>query len=568
VDAAGDLYIADSNNCRVRKVDSTGTITTVAGNGSTGYSGDGGPGTGATLTNPEGVAVSPAGDLYITDAGNLRVRKLSAAGTITTVIGGGLNDGGFGVFGLLNQPAAAVRDGAGNTYIVDSRNHRVRKVAANGIITTLAGTGAPGFSGDGGAASSAQLSGPEGVAADSSGNVYVADSGNFRIRKVDTTGVITTVAGTGSSGYAGDGGAATDALVSPYGLVVDSAGNLYATDIYNHVVRKVTPSGTITTVAGNGQSGYAGDGGAATSASLNQPNAVAVDAAGNLYVADEENLRIRKIDTSGVMTTVAGNGQCCYSGDGGAATNAQLCYPTGVTADASGDLFIADSCSARVREVFSSGGTITTVAGNGNYGYAGDGYLAIGATLTPYAVSADSAGNVVIVDSTNNIVRLLTPPGLGPVLTLQSTHAGSFSQGQTTATYSLTVSNSAGAGPTRGTVTVTESLPAGLTLVGMDGSGWTCSAPQAPACTRSDGLGGGSAYPPITVTASVSATAPAQVTNQAGVSGGGGNIAGAQDLTAIAPASSRERRICRSRCGQHETAPQTQTCALALSCRN
>ena len=337
-------------------------------------------------------------------------------------------------------------------------------------------------------------------------------------------------------GYTGDGGSATSAEIGPpYGLAVDASGNLYLSDVSNNVIRKVDTSGTITTVAGNGAYGYSGDGGAATSAEFRNPYGVAVDASGNLYIADRNNYRVRMISTSGVITTAAGNGNCCYGGDGGPATRAQLYLPTGVAVDAAGDLLIADYYNGRVRKVTASG-TITTVAGNGVYGYSGDGGSATGATFRyPYGVSVDAAGNIVVADQNNNAVRLLTPAGTQPVLTLQSAHTGAFTQGQAGAIYTVTVSNGSGAGPTIGTATVTETLPAGLTLVSMAGTGWTCT--PAPTCTRSDALNGGSSYPAITVTVDVSATAPGQLTNQASVSGGGGNIAGAEDLTIVAPSS-------------------------------
>ncbi|HEY6343299.1 MAG TPA: protease pro-enzyme activation domain-containing protein [Bryobacteraceae bacterium] len=548
VDASGDLYIADTFNDRIRKVNAAGIITTGAGYQTYGFSGDGGAATGARLWYPEGVAVDASGNLYIADSGNARIRSVNSSGVITTWVGGATNDGGLGVFGLLNQPSGVVRDSAGNTYIADTNNHRVRMVAANGTIATVAGTGVSGFAGDGGAATSAQLNLPNGLALDSAGNLYIADTNNSRVRKVDGSGNITTVAGNGVCCVStGDGGLATSAGIgTPYGLAVDSSGNLYISDGSNSVVRKVAASGTITTVAGqSGSFGYSGDGGLATSAKLYGPYGLAVDASGNLYIADRFNYRARMVSTSGVITTVAGNGNCCYGGDGGVATNAELDAPSGVTVDASGNLYIADTFNERVREVI-AGGTILTVAGAGNYGYWGDGGSATGAAFRyPSAISVDPAGNLAVADQGNNAVRLLTAPGTQPVLTIQSTHSGAFAAGQT-ATYTLTVSNGLGAGPTNGTVTVSEILPAALTLAGMAGSGWTCSASistGAPTCARSDSLSGASSYPPIIVTVSVSAPAAGQLTNAASVSGGGGNIAGTEDLTAIGAADAVRKPI-------------------------
>jgi sugar lactone lactonase YvrE len=343
------------------------TITTFAGGGV----GDGGPAVNAAVNNPSAVAVDTAGNLYITDSGNNRVRKVSTSGTITTVAGNGTpgfsGDGGPAADASLNNPSAVAVDSAGNLYIADAHNHRVRKVSVSGTITTIAGTGGFGYSGDGGSATSAELYFPQGVAVDAAGNLFIADTNNDRVRKVSVSGTITTVAGNGSSG---DGGPAIDASLSfPQGVVVDAAGNLYIADTSNHRVRKVSVSGTITTIAGVGSSGYSGDGGSAIDATVFFPRGVAVDAAGNLFIADTSNHRVRKVSVSGTITTVAGNGS---SGDGGPAIDASLSFPQGVVVDAAGNLYIADINNHRVRKV-SVSGTITTVAGNGTPGFSGDG---------------------------------------------------------------------------------------------------------------------------------------------------------------------------------------------------
>ncbi len=528
VDAGGNLYIADTSDKRIRKVNPAGTITTVAGDGSYGFSGDGGAATSAELSSPEGMAEDASGNLYITDTGNQRIRKVSASGTITTAVGGAINDGGPGVFGLLNQPAGVARDSAGNTYIADSGNNRVRLVAVDEAITTVAGTGAAGSSGDGGTAADAQLNSPQGVAVDSSGNVYIADTNSLRVRKVDKSGTITTVAGDGNCCFGGDGGLATSAqLLYPAGVAADASGNLFIADTDNNRVRKVSAAGVITTVAGDGTYGYSGDGGAATGAELGYPSGVAVDSAGNLYIADTNNNRIREVSSGGIITTVAGNGTCCYGGDGGPATSAELSYPRGVAVDAAGDLFIADG-NQRVREV-AVGGTITTVAG-GSYGYSGDGGPAIGAAFRSlYGVAVDAAGFMVVADQGNNAVRLLTPEETQPVLTIQSAHVGSFTAG-TTGSYTVTVNNGDTAGPATGGVTMTETLPSALTAAGMSGSGWSCSGNT---CSRSDPLAGGSSYPPITVMVNVGAAAQSQATNVVTVAAGGVVSAAAEDLTVV-----------------------------------
>jgi len=331
-----------------------GIISTLAGDGTAGSSGDGGVATSAQLNLPNGVAVDSSGNLYIADRYNDRIRKVTSGGLISTEAGtnafGYSGDGGPATSAQLNYPAGVAVDSSGNLYIADRDNDRIRKVTSGGIISTVAGTGAWGYSGDGGAATDAQLYAPRGVAVDSSGNLYIADFDNHRIRKVTSSGIISTMAGTGAFGYSGDGGAATSAqLDSPTGIAVDSSGNLYIADLFNHRIRKVT-SGIISTVAGTGAQGYSGDGGAATSAQLNRPYGVAVDSSGNLYIADRDNHRIRKV-TSGIISTVAGTGVASYSGDGGAATSAQLNYPYGVAVDSSGNLYIADRSNHRIRKI-------------------------------------------------------------------------------------------------------------------------------------------------------------------------------------------------------------------------
>ncbi|QNI37759.1 NHL domain-containing protein [Edaphobacter albus] len=290
-DGSGNLYIADYGNNLIRKVDATtGIITTVAGNGSAGYSGDHGPAIAAQLNNPIRVSVDGAGNFYIADVGNSRIRKVDATtGIITTAADN------------LAIPNDVVADGSGNLYIAESLNRRIRKVdAATGIITTVAGNSSSGYSGDNGPATSAQLNYPNAVAVDGAGNLYISDYGNSRIRKVDAaTGIITTVAGNGTLGYSGDNGPATSAqLRTSVGVSIDNASNLYIAEAGNNRIRKVDATGIITTIAGNGSSGYGGDNGPATSAQLNNPNSIFVDGAGNLYIADFGNDRIRKVDVS------------------------------------------------------------------------------------------------------------------------------------------------------------------------------------------------------------------------------------------------------------------------------
>jgi hypothetical protein len=417
VDIARNLYIATYNDQHIRKVTAaTGIIITVAGTGTAGYSGDNGPATAATLNNPAAVAVDSAGNLYIADELNQRARKVAAGtGVITTVAGNGSwsysGDNGPATAASLSSPADVAVDSAGNLYIADSYNNRIRKVAAGtGIITTVAGNGAPGYSGDNGPATAASLSGPTDVALDSAGNLYITDYFNNRIRKVAAgTGIITTVAGSGTAGYSGDNGPATAAsLNGPFSVALDNAENLYATDTGNQRIRKVAAgSGIITTVAGNGSQGYSGDNGPATVASLNNPSGVAIDGSGNLYLSDAGNQRIRKVAAgSGIISTVAGNGAFGFSGDNVAATATSLNSPAGVALDSAGNLYIADSNNNRIRKVDVGTGIITTVAGNGSYGYTGDTGAASAARLArPSGISMDGAGNLYIADNYNNRIR-------------------------------------------------------------------------------------------------------------------------------------------------------------------
>ena len=351
VDSSGNLYITDTNNDRIRKVDSAGTITTIAGTGERRFGGDGGPAIQAQLDAPSGVVVDGAGNLYIADRANHRIRKVDSTGTITTIAGTGERgfggDGGPATQARLNYPYGVAVDGAGNLYIADLANHRIRKVDSTGTITTFAGTGERGFGGDGGPASQAQLNFPTGVAVDEAGNLYIADWSNARIRKVDGTGTITTIAGTGELGFGGDGGPAIQARLSlPYSVAVDDAGNLYIADQYNNRIRRVDSTGTITTIAGTGERRFGGDGGPAIQAQLGDPTGVAVDGAGNLYIADQYNNRIRRVDSTGTITTIAGTGERGFSGP---ATQAQLDDPTGVAVDGAGTLYIADASNHRIR---------------------------------------------------------------------------------------------------------------------------------------------------------------------------------------------------------------------------
>jgi sugar lactone lactonase YvrE len=414
VDAAGDIYIATYADNRIRKVAATGgNISTFAGNSGYGFAGDGGPALSSQLSAPRGICLDSAGNLYLADRWNNRIRKI-AGGTISTIAGNGQanfgGDNGPATSAQLSAPDGVAVDHSGNVYIADFLNNRVRMVSPGGVITTIAGNGNSGFSGDGGPATSAQLSQPAGLAVDAAGNLYIADSNNSVVRKVTPAGVISTVAGTGGSqGYSGDGAAATSAkMMAPFGLAVDSAGNLYIADFYGWI-RKVTAStGVISTIAGNGSVGYSGDGGPATAAQFYYPVGVALDVAGNVYVADSNNGAVRMVSSNGTISTVAGNGTLSYAGDGALATFAQFSQISSIAVDALGNVYVADTGNQAIR-LFPIGGIVTTIAGNGTEGYTGDGGPATQAEMNgPKAVAVTSSGNVYFADSGNNSVRLLT----------------------------------------------------------------------------------------------------------------------------------------------------------------
>jgi len=464
-DKMGNLFIADGAFNRIYKVAATGTLTVVAGNGSSGYSGDGGPAASAELNAPQGVAVDASGNVYIADTGNELIRVVDGktgiiqspdipilvegassaifadssgnlyvvntrgcqvfeiyagwsnsrlvAGSTSALTGCGYSgDGGLATNAGILNPRGVFVDGSGNVFIADTGNSVIPEVfAKTGIIQTVAGTGLPGYSGHSGAATSAELNSPTDVWVDGSGNLFIADTGNNVIRKV-AGGKISTVAGNGKAGYKGDGSLALNAaLNSPSALLLDSSGNIYVADELNSVIREVLASSkTIQTVAGNGQQSDSGDSGAATAAQLNGPAGASADASDNIYFADQYNNVVREVvAATGKIKTVAGTGAAGFSGDGGLAARAQLSAPAGVFVDSAGNLFIADTRNNVVREAQAATGNIVTVAGNGTPGYRGDGSAAFGAQLQgPAAVAVDRAGNLFIADTGNNVVREVT----------------------------------------------------------------------------------------------------------------------------------------------------------------
>jgi sugar lactone lactonase YvrE len=425
LDTMGNLFFSDIDNNRIRKIDlNTGIISAYAATLVAGYSGDGGPATAAQISTPEDLVCDAAGNLYICDASNNMVRKVSTTGIITGFAGqsGLFGDGQPAISSEMTIPYNIATDATGNVYLADILNNRVRKIdAVSGLMTTVAGTGYAGyddsFGGDGGPATAALINNPSAVAIDNAGNIYVADNTNGRIRKVNAAGIISTIAGNGGPTYNGDNGPAVlAALESPVGVAVDNAGNVFVADQQNSRIRKIDAAGIIHTVAGTGTSGFSGDGGAAIYARINAPNDVAVDLEGNLYIADFNNHRIRKVDTAGIITTIAGTGAAGPAGDGGAATDASLNYPAGVKVDASGNVYIADYENNKVR-VVNTAGIITTVAGTGVRGFSGDGGLASAAKLYwPTGVALDASNQLFIADAKNYRIRKVsTPESVGSV---------------------------------------------------------------------------------------------------------------------------------------------------------
>ncbi len=412
-DESGNVYYTDRGNMAVGMLPwSGGAPVIIAGNGTDGFSGDGGPATAAAINNPGGIIAGTGSGTYFADMGNNRIRVINPDSTINTFAGGsqaGIGNGGMASAAQLFTPANVAADAVGNLYISDQGNFAVRKIDLTGKISLYAGNGLQGTLGDGGPATAASLNTPAGVAADLLGNVFIADAGSSVIRKVDPTGTITTICGTGLCAVSGDGGPATAAAVChPAGLATDSAGALYICDYGNHRVRKIDTSGVITTIAGTGSAGYNGDSIMATTAQLHYPSGIAVDVAGNVLFSDTYNFRVRKIDHAGIVTTVAGNGFTGYSGDTGPATAGSLGQPVGVCLDFLGNMYITDKRNDNIRLVDVSG-TIYTYAGTGWPGFSGDGGPAVTALLhTPAGAATDPAGNLYIADEQNQRLRKVT----------------------------------------------------------------------------------------------------------------------------------------------------------------
>jgi uncharacterized protein (TIGR03437 family) len=407
IDRLGNVYISDTDRHRIRKV-SAGTVTTIAGTGVAGFSGDGGSALDAQLNFPYGLALDSAGNIYVADLGNQRVRRIGTDGAIATIAGTGKKasspDGAAPTDTSLLSPRNVAVDAAGNLYIAEFEGHRVRKLTPGGKLATVAGTGVAGWSGDGNRATAAQIDYPAGMAFDRAGALYFADSGNNAVRKVYADGSIGTVLGRNPG----------TALYTPLALAVDPAGTLYVGDTTFEVLAYTT-AGKWIAYAGTGGPGFSGDGGKAASAGLHSVNDLAADLGGNLLIAD--GVRVRRVDPSGIIATVAGDGYLHSVGDGEPATMAQLYLPSALALDSAGNLFIADSGTERVRQV-TPDGWMTTLAGTGVAARgAADGSPAAGVSLyTPMGVAMDSSDNVLVADTYNHRILLVTPAhAMGPV---------------------------------------------------------------------------------------------------------------------------------------------------------
>jgi uncharacterized protein (TIGR03437 family) len=437
VDAAGTILVADAT-LMVHSFTAPSTWSTVAGTGASGYSGDGGPGGKAQLAAPHDLVTDPSGNIYISDG--VRIRRVDRRGIIQTIAGDGyvhaVGDGLAATSALLNQPMAVALDSTGNLYIADSGTQRVRQVVPAGTIRTIAGTGLAGPGSEAVPATSSNLYAPMSVTMAPDGSLFVADTFNHRVRTIGLDGRIATFAGTGIGGIGREAlPPAQMQLRGPRGVCLDRAGTVYIVDTSNHRVLRVPSGGVAETAAGNGAPGDAGDGGPARLAQLNQPSGCTVDFTGNLYIADTASNRIRKVTPAGVISTVAGTGASGFSGDEGPATAARIAGPLGVAVDGGGTIFFSDTGNHRIRLV-TTDGVIHTIAGQGSPGFSGDGGLADSAQLNlPAGLALDGAGNVYFADSGNNRVRRLVvqqtvaPPPVTAPPPIAAANAASLREG-------------------------------------------------------------------------------------------------------------------------------------------
>ena len=412
MDKKGNVYIAMREHSIINRIDTKGMMTRYAGSGESGFSGDGGPAIKANFKTPASLAFDPEGNLYIADRENHRVRKVDTSGNISTFAGigeaGFSGDGASAVKARLNLPSGVVADQKGNLFISDRSNDRIRVVDKKGVIRTYAGSGVAGFQGDAGPALKAQLDKPFGIALDEAGNLYIADRNNNRVRKVSLEGIITTVAGDGGFFFMGDNGPAYRASVAgPTGVAVDKKGNLYIADRNNNRIRLVDKLGMIRTVAGTGQQDYNGDSETARETNLYLPFGLTVDSNDNLLVIDRSHYRIRRIEPkSGKVETVAGNGLKLFAGDGGPATGATLSFPHGMSVDKNDNLIFSDKGHFRIRKITPEG-IINTIGGNGIRGNVGNNIPALEANFYNVTTIVQNPKGDMFMSSPSGFVSLI-----------------------------------------------------------------------------------------------------------------------------------------------------------------
>ena len=412
MDKKGNVYIAMREHNIISRIDTKGMMTRYAGSGESGFSGDGGPAIKANFKTPAGLAFDPEGNLYIADRENHRVRKIDTSGNISTFAGigkaGFSGDGGPAVRAKLNLPSGLATDKKGNLFISDRSNDRIRVVDKKGVIRTYAGTGVAGFQGDAGPALKAQLDKPFGIALDEAENLYIADRNNNRVRKVSPEGIITTVAGDGGFFFMGDNGPAYRASVAaPTGVAVDKKGNLYIADRNNNRIRLVDKLGMIRTVAGTGQQDYNGDSETARETNLYLPFGLIVDSNDNLLIIDRSHYRIRRIDPkSGEVETVAGNGLKLFAGDGGPATGATLSFPHGMFLDKDDNLIFSDKGHYRIRKITPKG-IISTIGGNGRRGNVGNNIPALEANVYNVTTIIQNPAGDAFMSSPSGFVSII-----------------------------------------------------------------------------------------------------------------------------------------------------------------
>ena len=420
VDKKGNVYISRRDNNIVSRIDQKGNMTSYAGNGSSGFSGDGNKATQAKLNIPAGLAFDKRGNLFIADRNNHRIRRVDSRGIITTIAGTGTagfsGDGGPATKAQLNHPSGIAFDNKGNLFFSDRSNERIRTIDSSGKIRTYAGNGKEGFKGDSGPALEASLDKPFGIAFDRKGNLYIADRGNNRVRKVNTQGIMTTVAGDGGFFFSGDNGPAYRASVAgPTGVVVDDQGILYIADRNNNRIRAVDSQGMITTIAGTGQQDYNGDAEVARETNLYLPFGVALKPDGSLLVIDRSHYRIRSVDLKrGSIKTIAGNGKKMFAGDGGPATGATLSFPHGITVDKNDNVLVSDKGNYRIRKI-SPDGNIHTIAGNGIRGNIGDGLPAKDASIYgATSLKLNNKGEMFIISPSGfvSLIRMIDEKGV------------------------------------------------------------------------------------------------------------------------------------------------------------